>query len=226
MASLAAVRAHDAAGHVGHHLADLSEVYLGDEELLAFARRDGRVPGDDGHAAVECGLGGRGELVASVVGDHDGVDALGGGIGHDFDLTGHAVLRGGPEEFQFLWVLQLGVRFLRAGVRLVEDHDAEELGHQDHLDRLAWLGLDDVAAGCSSFRSGLSSSIGWRLGASAGAASVGAAASAGASAGAAGAGAAAGAQAASSRPAMTSTLKAVIRNLVHGNPPGWVKIGW
>ena len=40
-----------------------------------------------------------------------------------------------------------GVRFERAFVRLVEDGDAQELGHQHHLGRLARLGYDHLAGG-------------------------------------------------------------------------------
>src|SRR5690606_25410210 len=60
---LATIVAHDAEGHVGHHFAGFVEVYLGHKHLLAFGGGDGGVPGNDGQASVEGGLGGGGNLV-------------------------------------------------------------------------------------------------------------------------------------------------------------------
>ena len=63
--------AEDVEGHVGHDLAGLVEVDLRDEEALALAARDRRVPGHDLGAGLVRGVHGRRDLVAGVVGEHD-----------------------------------------------------------------------------------------------------------------------------------------------------------
>ena len=151
---LAAVFAEDVHGHVGHDAARLVKVHLGDEHLLAFRRGDGRVPGDDGHACVESLCGRRSDLVAGVVGDHDGVHALGSSGGHDLDLSGHAVLRRGAEELQITFVLKLGVSFLSALIGLVKDQDAQELGQQHHVHFLPRCGLHGSGGGLGFWRLG------------------------------------------------------------------------
>jgi hypothetical protein len=58
-----------------------------------------------------------------------------GGRGrHDLDLAGHRVLRRRADEEKLAWVAKLGMRFLRALVRLVEHQDAEEFRQQHHVD--------------------------------------------------------------------------------------------
>jgi hypothetical protein len=64
-----------------------------------------------------------GDLVASVVREHDCFHTLGGGVGEGFDLPRHRVFGSWTGEDQFALVAQFGVSFLRALIRLVEDGD-------------------------------------------------------------------------------------------------------
>ena len=136
---LAAVLAEDGERHVGHDRADVVEVDLGDEHVLALGRRNRRVPGHDLDALRLRRLGRRHDLVAGIVGDHDRRDALRRRVGGDLDLAGDAVLRRRSEELQRLGVLQFLLRFERALMRLVEGQDAEELRQKHHVERLAGL---------------------------------------------------------------------------------------
>ena len=64
---VAAIVAENAERHFGHDFSGLVEVLLGDEDLFALGRWDGRVPGDDGHTGLS-GSNGRRRRVASETG--------------------------------------------------------------------------------------------------------------------------------------------------------------
>ncbi len=110
--------------------AGLVEVDLGDEQALPGARRDRRVPADDGDAGVGRLLDGGVDLVAGVVGDHDRVDALRDGVGDELDLAGAVGARGRSDELG-LRDAELAGRLLGSFVGLVEHGDAGALGQQD-----------------------------------------------------------------------------------------------
>ena len=131
---LATVVAHEAEGHVGHHFTGFVKVYLGHKHLLAFGGGDGGVPGDDGQASVEGGLGSGGNLVTGVVGEHDRFGTLRDGVGDDFNLALDAVFRGGAGELQAAGGAELVGCFHRAFVGLVEYQDAQEFGQQDGVE--------------------------------------------------------------------------------------------
>ena len=129
--------AQDGQRHVGHDLAGLVEVDLRDEETLALAGRDRRVPGDDLGAGLLRRDGRGHDLVTGVVRQHDDLVALSGAFVTNSICPATLFSAVGSDEVERSRVLQLRGGFLRALVRLVERQDAEELGQQHHLDVLA-----------------------------------------------------------------------------------------
>jgi len=122
----------------------IGEVDLGDEDALTLGGRDRGVPGHDLGAGGGSSSGHRADLVARVVREHDDLVATGGGVRHELDLAGDAVLRRGADEVEGGRVGELGGCLHRALVRLVERQDAEELGQEHHLDVLAGRGRNRV----------------------------------------------------------------------------------
>jgi hypothetical protein len=144
---LASVLTQKRASHLGHDLTGLVEVDLGDEEGFAFSAGDRGVPGDDLCTGFGSGHGRGRDLIAGVIGEHDDVVAAGGCIGYELDLAGDAILSGGADEVELTGIAQLGMRFLRALVRLIEDGDTEELGQEHHVDFLPRRRRDGFATG-------------------------------------------------------------------------------
>ena len=134
-------------GHIGHHDADGAEIDLRHEHRFALARGDRAVPGHNLGAGRCGGFGCRGDLVARVVGQHDCAQLLRGGCGHDLDLAGHGILRGGADEIELARVRQLLVGFLRAFIGLIEDQNAQEFRQQDHAAVLAGFQFDRIGIG-------------------------------------------------------------------------------
>ena len=134
---LAAAGSGDVERHVGHDLADIGKVDLGDEYVFAFGRGNRRVPGHDLDALCLGRFGRRHDLIARVVRDHDRLHALGRGVGDDLDLSGDAVLRRRTEELQRRRILQFLGGLLGPLMRLVERQDPEEFRQQHHADSLS-----------------------------------------------------------------------------------------
>src|SRR5262245_15559846 len=148
---LAALVAEDLEGHIGHHHPGLVEVDLGHEQALALARRDGRVPAHHGHVGVGGGVHARLDLLAGVVGDHDRVDALGGGVGHGLDLARRVFAGGRAQELGLRGAELLG-GLLGTLVGLVEHGDAGALGQQDRVHVVAALDGDGFAGAAAGIR--------------------------------------------------------------------------
>ncbi len=79
----------------------------------------------------------RHNLVAGIVGNHNGVHALSGGGGYNFNLAGHAVFGRRAEEFQAIGVAKFFGGFQRAFVGLIKNQDAQEFGQQHHFHAFA-----------------------------------------------------------------------------------------